>query len=227
MGVALPPPHRNGQPYIVLAVPSGSFWHAQFAMSLMFLMNQMVARGISSSVSNPRGSILPNLRHTAVQFALDNGATHVLFLDSDQTFPKETTEILLSHGKDVVAANIATKQFPSTPTARLRGDEVSGDPLYTTPKSQPRLQRVWRVGTGVMLIKTSVFRRVGPPPWFEVPWVEELGTYRGEDWFFCERLEKAGIPLFVDHALSLQVGHIGDCEYTHEMVPAPREVVNG
>jgi len=224
MGVAVLPPRKPGETYVVIGVPSGSTWHAQFAMCLMFLMNQMVARGMSCSVSNPRGSILPTLRHKAVRFALDQGATHLLFIDSDQTFPKETAEILLSHGKDVVAANIATKQFPSTPTARLRGDGIAGDPVYTLPKS-PRLQRVWRVGTGVMLVKTSVFKRLGPPPWFEVNWVPELESYRGEDWFFCEKLEKAGIPIFVDHGLSAQVGHVGDCEFTHEMVPAPAELV--
>ena len=67
-----------------------------------------------------------------------------------------------------------------------------------------------------MLIDLSIMSRVAKP-WFKVEWGDESNQY-GEDWWFCQQFEKAGIPIFVDHELSWQVGHIGQMEYFHNMV---------
>jgi hypothetical protein len=47
---------------------------------------------------------------------------------------------------------------------------------------------------------------------------EEGDTYQGEDWTFCEACDKLGIPLFIDHDLSREVGHVGNYEFTHDVV---------
>ena len=76
------------------------------------------------------------------------------------------------------------------------------------------MQKVWRVGTGVMLIKLSVFDKL-EQPWFPVEWNPALNDYTGEDWAFCAALERAGIPIHIDAGLSREIGHVGDFRYEH------------
>ena len=208
---------------LVIAIPSGGTWDANFAMSMIFMTNFIASRGsvhgrkINYRIHNKRGSILANMRQGLIEEAIKGDATHVLFIDSDQTFPADTFHRLMWHKKQVVACNVATKMLPSTPTARLAGG-VAGVPLYTT-KESTGLQEVWRVGTGVMLIDLNLFKREHMiAPWFTQFWNPKLGSYMGEDWGFCEKLEQAGVKLWVDQDLSKEIGHMGMLEYTHEAV---------
>jgi hypothetical protein len=168
---------------------------------------------------NKRGSILPQIRQKLVEEALAKkpSPTHLLFVDSDQSFPPDTLHRMLAHDAPVVACNVATKSPISGPTAKLKGKN-GGEPIsvYSKPTS-PALGEVWRVGTGIMLVRADVFLDL-PKPWFNVTWREDIQDFVGEDWWFCELLEKAGIPILVDHRLSLEIGHVGDKEYKHEDV---------
>lgn len=209
---------------VVVGVPSGGTWYAQFGMCLMnmVLMMQNPPEGctIQTRIHNTRGSILPRSRQNIIDRALRSGATHVLFVDSDQTFPAETFHQLYSHGKPVVAANIPTKSLPANTTARVKSDDPWGMEVITGAEDVS-LEAVWRVGTGVMLIDLEIFEWVDwPQPIFTQEWAEEIQDYHGEDWGFCKWLESCGIPIFVDHALSNTIGHIGELVYTHDAVGA-------
>lgn len=213
---------------VLVGVPSNGDWKADFGMSLVGMISQAAApvkgRRIEAlRLWNARGSILPRSRSTIVKQALEMDASHLLFLDSDMSFPPQTLHRLLQWEKAVVGCNCPTKMLPSTPTARLSCSEdfPRGEPLYTLPDSVG-LRRVWRVGTGVMLIKMSVFKQI-PEPWFPVEWDVELNDYRGEDWAFCDLLDVHGIPIYVDEGLSRAIGHVGDFKYEHKHV----EVRNG
>lgn len=215
-------------PSVFIGVP-GKSWDADFGTSLLFMCLRMAANGIPHSIYSARGTILPQIRHKIVKAALEEKADYLLFVDTDQTFPPDMVERLLARDKAVIAANVATKQFPSTPTARRKGGhEHYGLPIYTHDRSPP-LERCWRVGTGVMLIRLSIFDHPGlrEPPWFQIEYIPELDNDRGEDWFFCEKLEAAGIPIWIDHELSLEVGHRGTITFDHTMVPCPREEYDG
>lgn len=210
---------------LVICVPSTNTWEAQFGMSLVFLTNYLASHGeiegksCSFMVHNKRGSILANMRQDMVQQALENKATHLLFIDSDQTFPRDLVHRLMKHKKQVVAANVATKMLPSTPTARTKGNGSLGK-LLPTYEENTGIQEVWRIGTGVMLIDLNIFKREGlkQGPWFTQRWNEETRAYIGEDWAFCERLELANVRLYIDHDVSREVGHLGTLNYGHDMV---------
>lgn len=212
---------------LLIAVPSTQQWEADFGMSLVFMTNFLASHSVPGFASmtfrvhNKRGSILAQMRQSIIEDAIKNKATHVLFIDSDQTFPRDLVHRLIAHKKHIVAANIATKKIPPDPTARARGKEHFGELVYTTPESTG-LQEVWRVGTGVMLIDLNCFKRaeLKEGPWFSQHWNEETGHYVGEDWAFCERLEKAGVKIYIDHDVSKEVGHLGKLNYGHDMIEA-------
>ena len=207
---------------LAVGVPSGSHWLADFGISLVGLMTDFMARPIpgfqkqEARLIHTKGSILSRSRQKLVMEAQNYRATHLLFLDSDMKFLPTIARDLLKHNLPVVAANCATKMLPSTPTARQKSDKLSGLPVYTLPDS-PQIEKVWRVGTGVMLIDMGVVSHI-PKPYFEIKWVEELQDYQGEDWTFCEKLEAAKVPIYVDHHVSAGIGHVGELVYAHDVV---------
>ena len=207
---------------VLVGIPSRGTWEDKFGMSLnamisYFQSNRMGFREELVIPLNVKGSILANQRLDIVDHAIERKCTHILFVDTDQTYPRDTLHRLLKHDVDVVACNIATKQIPAQPTARFYNPNnlASGTRVYNNPAKG--LEKVWRVGTGVMLLKTKIFERIG----FDVfgqPWKPEVRRYQGEDWSLVEACEKAGIDVYIDHAVSEQVKHIGTYEYDHNVV---------
>lgn len=209
---------------VFVGVPSQETWKADFGMSLVHMV-AMVSQPLrdgtkiqSCRLWNSRGSILPKLRTTLVKQALQSEATHILFIDSDMVFPAETLHKLLERGKAVIGCNCPVKTIPSSPTARQEGGD-RGMPVYAAPDDFG-IEKVWRVGTGIMLVETRVFKQI-PEPWFPVEWNEKTGDYTGEDWAFCEKLEAAGIPIYIDRQLSKLIGHVGSFTYEHKHVEIP------
>src|SRR5687768_17247127 len=88
---------------IAVCVPHFGDVRAKFAESLAHLM--LHCRGLDIGISFFSSSILPYSRHQLVTAALDWGAEWMLFLDSDQTFPPDTLQRLLAHGKDAIGCN--------------------------------------------------------------------------------------------------------------------------
>lgn len=207
---------------LVIAVPSGSTWQAQFGVDLVNLIACFNTKRVadyssqSARVVNVRSSILSNNRMNLVKAARAAGATHMLFLDTDHTFPSDLPHRLAKHHKMIVAANCVTKNIPASPTARAKANDPRGVPVYTDPESTG-LEQVWRIGTGVMLINLHVFDRIGLGVWGMLFLTGE-DTYQGEDWTFCAACEEAGIPLYIDHDVSKLVGHLGIYEFTHDVV---------
>jgi hypothetical protein len=207
---------------VVIGVPSGHLWEAKFATSLINLVSRCAQtsvpgyRSTTVSVVNVRSSILPKNRLDIVKAAKAAKATHLLFLDTDHTFPPELLHKWIPHGKMILAANCVTKSIPASPTARAKCDDPAGLPVYTDPDSKG-LERVWRVGTGVMLLNMQIFDKIPLDAW-GMPFLPHANTYQGEDWTFCDAADKAGFPIWIDHDMSKRIGHLGIYEYTHDVV---------
>lgn len=208
---------------VAIGVPSPGMWYADFALNLMGLImafNQHRVKNFDTQelrVIHNRGSILPKQRREIVKIAQEWGATHLLWLDCDHTFPAHLLHALIDANKKVIGINCVTKSTPANPTARLKSDTViHGVPTFSLPGKG--LERVWRLGTGVMLVDMEVYEKTGANI-FHMFYREEVDNYQGEDWTMCEAMEKHGYEIWVDHDLSLSVGHIGMLEYRHDLVP--------
>lgn len=216
---------------VLVAVPSHGSWEADFGMSLANMLAAASMKKIGNyrdqeiQVMNIKGSILPKSRRLAVEEAMKLDADYLLFIDSDQTFPRTLLHGLIKHQVDCVAANIATKQIPATPTARRKdpyGDPTKWITVYTDENSRG-LERVDRIGAGIMLLSRKAYSVLKPGS-FNMYWREDVQTEQGEDWSMCDVLEKAGIEIYIDHALSNLVGHVGRFTYTMEVVGEVRDV---
>lgn len=209
-----PPPVK-----LDIVVPSQGTWCAETSLCVALLFAHTLQQARSANIvgvrlCNPRTSILPASREKALADARASGSTHLLFIDSDQTFPADLAVRLLAHRKPVVACNVPTKQIPSAPTA---WDTPRG-PVLSQGKSG--LAPVWRVGTGIMLLELAALVKLRSP-FFAITWNSSLSEYDGEDWYFCAKLERAGIPILIDHDLSQEIGHIGSFEWHHGLTEVP------
>lgn len=155
-------------------------------------------------------------RNRITQAALEWGADALLWIDDDQTFPADTLARLLAHRRVIVGCNIAMRAENPPPTA---GVFVNGEmePVYTTEElaAGRMLQEVHKIGMGATLIAREVFEKVDKP-WF-IEALSPQGNYVGSDVYFFERARKCGFKVFVDHALSWEVGHV------HERVLFPKD----
>lgn len=199
--------------HVLIGIPSNSDWKADFGLCLTNMCMATLKHGDKEvTVASSKGSMLPRQRHDLVIEAKAVGATHLLFLDCDMIFPNDTLDQLLFWEKPVVAANYVVKVIPSVPVTRVWKDD-KWEIVFTT-KTSENLEEVHRVGTGVLLLDMKVFDTLRQP-WFPFPWCGDEDLYQGEDWTFCERLEEAGFPLYIDHNVSKEVGHVGNLTYKH------------
>jgi hypothetical protein len=158
------------------------------------------------SIVNVKSSMLPQNREQAAEKALEIGATHMLWLDTDMVFPANLVERLLAHKQKFVAANCAMKELPPKATAiDLEGERVDS-------RGNGGLTRVQHVGLAVALLDAGLFADL-PKPWFPFVWMDELQAYCGEDVAFCRRLLEKDVRLLVDNDLSREVFHIGSYRY--------------
>lgn len=209
---------------IVVVVPSGTHWLADFATNLISLIGYFTNNPVkgmqteSIQVINIKGSILSTSRLNGLKAAKALNASHLLYLDSDHTFPPDMLHKLLRWRKDIVAVNCVTKSMPCMTTARtFNPADPQGNIVYSEPEAKGMLERVWRVGTGVMLLSRKAYEQI-PHDAFAMKYKPDADTYQGEDWTLCEALETAGVPIYVDHGLSREVGHIGNFTYEHDYV---------
>ena len=211
---------------IAIAIPSNGEWKSDFGYSLtrmcIFICQNLFEEGQSREVVfiDKRTSNLPRSRQECLEDAVLQECAYLLFLDTDQVFPMETLHRLLKWKKPIVACNIALKSLPSFPTARNRGPTAFGVPVYSNYKGAPMgIEKVWRIGSGVMLIDLSILQSI-PKPWFELRYSDKHQQFVGEDWYFIGKAEAAGFDTYCDHELSRMIGHIGNFNYSHAHIPA-------
>jgi hypothetical protein len=161
-----------------------------------------------------QGTLIQNQRADLCLDALREGCTHILFIDSDMTFPQDMIQRLLKHDVDLVAANCARRRMPTGPTAQNYDENGKRKPVYSMPESTG-LEEVGSVGTGIMLIKRNVFEGMSEP-WFDMPWQYDTRGYMGEDVFFCKKAQELGFKVYIDHDVSKEIGHIGTFEFKHD-----------
>lgn len=175
-------------------------------------------------------SILTESRHRLVAEAVLWGADYMLWLDADHVFPKDTFCRLWARNLPVVGANYSRRCNPTAPTAaKIITDDVEEDHknlVYTTLEKADagEVEEVSHLGFGVCLVNMRVYDALQLKaeadgkdsflPLFEfVSSPDGMGMI-GEDVFYFAKIRDAGVKVHCDHALSWEVGHIGEQIFT-------------
>lgn len=142
-------------------------------------------------------------RNIMIKIALEQKATHILFIDDDMAFPPNALERLLAHDKDIVSGLYLLRNYPHFP---VMFEEWYSDGrcryAFLTP-DVTGLKSVVNIGLGFCLIKMEVFQKL------EEPWVT-LGAYEKDGWcddiHLFNKCREAGFEMFVD--TDVRCGHI-------------------
>ncbi len=145
-----------------------------------------------------------SIRNELVQQTLENNVTHLLQLDTDQTYPPDLITRLLSHKLPIVAGKVHRRYPPFDPIL-FRGEIDHFEMVPEEEWKKGELVRVDATGGGCVLIKTDVFLDI-KYPWYEYGKNKD-GKIIGEDVNFCMKAAKAGYEIFVD--TSVQIDHLG------------------
>jgi hypothetical protein len=158
-------------------------------------------------------SNLPQSRAILAERALNkHGATHILWIDSDMAFPKESLHRLAAHKVDLVGVNYPRRGRPHL-SAAMDSANVPFAP------GQTGLTPCTSIGFGLFLMDVQVLAAL-PKPWFAHH--DEHG-YITEDIWFCRLMRERGRRIFVDHDLSREVKHIASLPLGAEDIVAYEE----
>jgi hypothetical protein len=161
-------------------------------------------------------SIVSQLRNILVRDALGWGANYLLWLDADQKFPDEALLRLLSLNLPAVGVNYPRRIAPHRPTAT----GLHGKLVRTTEQlaREGVVEQVLSLGFGCCLLDASIFDTLHRQalaegeadmwPLFDIEMLDDGTKIVGEDVFFFLRLQRAGIAVHLDHALSWSIGHV-------------------
>jgi hypothetical protein len=193
---------------VVICVPTNGMVHSLFTFCLVNAIRYTESQGIPVILDMDAGTVLSNQRQVLLDTAINNHqAEHIMWLDSDMTFPEDVIVKLLEHRKQVVCATYSKRVEPFHPTAFANIDPV--EPVDTTDHG---LVEVKYSGMGCLLMRSSAIDDI-PSPHFPLTWHAPSGTWHGEDMGLCNLLDATGITIYCDLDLSREIGHIGQREF--------------
>jgi hypothetical protein len=211
-------------PKISIALPSHENVPVRFAYDLASLYAVTVGtvpEDWQIGLTLKSGTYVHAARQELAESALAQGITHMMWVDSDMSFPRDGLLRLLAHNKDIVGCNYSTRGLPASPVAikEAGNDEKIGRKLQTTPESTG-IEEVDAIGFGFVLMKTRVLAALPKgKPWFWFEYLPKRKQMIGEDVYFCNLARKAGFKIYVDHDLSKSVNHLGQFEYALNLIP--------
>lgn len=196
-----------------ICIPARGTMEVGTAFDLAALVNYTNKNSkIEVNLYTSMGTLIFDQRNNMVQSALDDGCTHILFIDADMRFPKNSLIRLIGHSKAIVGVNATTRSEPVKPTAKtleVKDDHVVWHPVFS--KDKKGIEVVDGIGCGVMLIDMEVIKGIEKPYFYfeQLPGDKILG----EDIYFCIKASDAGYKTYVDHELSQEIKHIGSYQY--------------
>lgn len=186
---------------VLVAIPSGDLIQARLIPCLLGLFANRPA-DTEIFYGNKISSRITENRNGLVKMAQEQGMTHILFVDSDMTFPQDALNTLLAHDKDIVGATACHRQDGPC--------KAIGIPIDAST-TQERMVKMQIMGLPFTLIKLSVFDKLAKP-YFAEPF-DEQGEVVPEDNYFYINAGRAGFDIWCDNGLSMHIGHLGIKEY--------------
>jgi len=210
--------------------------HEMVPATFMYDLAAMVAYtsttmpdGAELGIHMVSGTYVHSARQQLLQMLLEDGATHILWVDTDMRFPRESLAWLIRHNLDVVGINYAKREVPTDyvaiKTLGDRDDPEKWSVRLETTSASTGVEEVDSLGFGLVLMKTSALAdlpSLDEKPWFWFEWWPGRRQV-GEDVYFCNLLRERGVRIFVDHDLSKLCAHTGQWEYKLAHVEAMRE----
>lgn len=185
---------------LLIAVPCYETLRAEFARSLMDLVQWLHENRVNHEVKIISGTLVYGARDKLAKHAVNHGFDEVLWIDSDMVFDRYLYEDLKMCGKDMVCGLFISRHYPyvSCLFSSIR-------PVERITEYPENAFEVVACGFGAVLMKAQILKDVmvnGSGKCF-VP-EQDLG----EDVAFCKRARDLGYHIWCEP--SARVGHVGN-----------------
>ena len=191
---------------VLIGIPCMSTIHTKTAFSLFNLKRP---EGVEIELVMEINGEVARCRNLLAERAIKGGFTHLFFIDSDMKFNPDILEKMLAHDTDIVGVMYHQRRLPLCNNLMpLDVKEVKGQNKTVDFQVTDDVFEVNWVGTGIMLVKTDVFKKLEAPLF---TFKHDPAEYMGEDVYFCRKAREAGYKIYVD--ADVAVRHVGEFEY--------------
>ena len=185
---------------LLIGVPSLDFVHVDFVKSLIGLTQKLQSDRINHEVFVCNGTLAHVARDKVACKAINEGFTHVLWLDADMIFTPEILDDLQFCGKPFVTG-IAVSRRPPFKLCIFK--DLRLDHLENFEELPPEPFRVAGCGFACVLIEVDILKQVQNH--YRTCFLP-MQSY-GEDLAFCLRAKEMGHEIWAEPTVRL--GHIG------------------
>ena len=199
---------------VAVCVPSHTgFWPAKFAGALSNMVIHFQGSDYKDgphdiTVISKSGPVMPEVRHRLIGDAMAWGATHILMVSPELTFPADSIHRLLQRGRGAVGINYLRDFITGEYSAYRTGGDVKPDPVG------PETEEVDGVSIGMVLFCIPIFD-VLELPYFRHDQVEDTPAFTEDHIHFWEACKKKEIPCVIDHELSKEITSLHHGEVWH------------
>ncbi len=208
---------------ILIAVPAMDRIPTETVVSLINLREETKYK---NAIMFKQATYIHTARNQFVWDAVENQATHLMFIDSDMQFLAKDFDTLVERDLDIVGglyvSRFNEKQNIVKKIINKDGFRQMIDFNEIPTMSEPF--EVDAIGTGFMLIKMDVFKVLEPPFFFYTePTTFGMKPVRfpnnelGEDITFCVYAKENGFKIWCDP--TVEIGHVGRKVYKHPSFP--------
>lgn len=183
---------------LLVAIPSNDYMHFEFTTCLVKLVERLKDDGIDFDVAIQGGTLVYVARDKLAFKAIDEGYTHVLWLDADMIFTDDILDDLLFARKSFVSAIYHGRRPPHLSCVF---DQIYPD-IVRYIDYPSNTFKIAGCGFGCVLIATDILKAVRL----------KFGTCffptreLGEDLAFCKRVSECGYEMYAE---PIKLGHIG------------------
>ncbi len=192
----------------MVGLPSAS--ELFYSETVEALMNMKVTPQIFTKVIG--GEAVDKARNALVKIALEQGASHLLFVDDDNPPPQTTLQKFLEADKDIVCAPVLSRHEPFVPCVfekvKIKNNDFPGyEHLAKIDTTGGNLVKIDACGMACTLIKREVLEKLykkheGRPFAFSREKMNEVDgkdkREMSEDVTFCERATNEGFEIYCD-----------------------------
>ena len=185
---------------LMVAVPTVDYVHAEFMKSLVGLTKKLATDGVKFEVKIVGGTLVYIARNRLAHLAIQDGYTHVLWLDSDMTFGPGIVDDLLFCGKEMVCGAFVSRRPPYGPCVYSSIE----DPAHMVKVEEFGTQPFPVDGCGMACVLTEV--GLLSEVWDRFDTCFRPTDSYAEDLAFCDRVKRTGGSIWCDP--SVRPGHI-------------------
>lgn len=188
---------------LLVGIPSLDFIHVDFVKCLTALQGRLCADKIPHDIFICNGTLAHVARDRVACKAINEGYSHVLWLDADMLFTPDILDDMQFCGKGFVTGLAASRRPPYMLCIFKELSDEHGCTNYELDEIGQAPIKIAGCGFACVLIETEILKAVQMH--YRTCFLPE--RLYGEDLAFCRRAAALGYEIWCDP--SIRVGHIG------------------